>query len=57
MKGFKLISSKRIGFDIVPGALKSAGTYPFNYMGWGPNRSMPKFAGKSFSQQYKNKTK
>ncbi len=57
MKGFRLISSKRIGFDIVPGALKSIGTRPFNYMGWGPNRSMPKFANKSFSQQYKNKTK
>ena len=57
MKGFKLISSKRIGFDIVPGSLKSAGTYPFNYMLWGPNRTMPRFAKKSFSQQYKDNTK
>ena len=57
MKGFKLISSKRIGFDIVPGSLKSAGTYPFNYMLWGPNRTMPLFAKKSFSQQYKDNTK
>jgi len=57
MKGFKLISSKRIGFDFFPGALKSAGTYPFNFIGWGPKRSMPTFANKSFSQQYKNKQK
>lgn len=55
MKGFRLISSKRIGFDMIPGVLKTIGTQPFNYMGWGPNRSMPKFANKSFSQQYKNK--
>jgi len=55
MKGFKLISSKRIGFNFFPGILKNAGTYPFNYIGWGPNRSMPKFAKKSFSQQYKKK--
>ncbi len=55
MKGFRLMSSKRIGFDIFPGALKNAGTYPFNFVGWGPKRSMPKFAGKSFSQQYKKK--
>ncbi len=57
MKGFRLISSKRIGFDIVPGPLKNAGTYPFNYFGWGPKRSMPTFANKSFSEQYKNKSK
>ena len=55
MQGFKLISSKRIGFDIVPGTLKNAGTYPFNYFGWGPVRSMPTFATKSFSEQYRNK--
>jgi L-lactate dehydrogenase complex protein LldF len=57
LKGFKLISSKRIGFDIFPGVLKSVGTYPFNFVGWGPKRSMPTFANKSFSQQYKNKLK
>ena len=57
MKGFKLISSKRAGFDFVPGMLKNAGTYPFNYVGWGPNRKMPTFARKSFSQQYKIKNK
>ncbi|MFT3751917.1 MAG: LutB/LldF family L-lactate oxidation iron-sulfur protein [Paludibacter sp.] len=55
MKGFRLMSSKRTGFDIIPGAIKNAGTYPFNFFGWGPKRSMPKFAGKSFSQQYKKK--
>ena len=57
MKGFKLISSKRAGFDFVPGMLKNAGTYPFNYVGWGPNRKMPTVARKSFSQQYKIKNK
>ena len=56
MKGFKLMSSKRIGFDFFPSILKNAGTYPFNFVGWGPKRSMPKFAKQSFSQQYK-KTK
>jgi L-lactate dehydrogenase complex protein LldF len=55
MKGFKLMSSKRIGFDIFPAAVKSAGAYPFNYVGWGPKRSMPKFAATSFSQQYKKR--
>jgi len=55
MKGFKLISSKRIGFNIFPSVLKNAGAYPFNFVGWGPKRLMPKFAGKSFSQQYKKK--
>lgn len=57
MQGFRLIGSKRIGFDFVPGTLKSIGTKPFNYIGWGPKRTMPDFAGKSFSQQYKNKNK
>ena len=53
MKGFKLISANRMGFDFIPAALKSAGTFPFNYFGWGPKRKMPPFASKSFSQQYK----
>ena len=57
MKGFSLISSNRIGFDIFPGVLKSAGTYPLNFIGWGPKRSMPKFASTSFSQQYRMKQK
>lgn len=57
MQGFRLIGSKRIGFDFVPGVLKSIGTKPFNYMGWGPERTMPDFAKKTFSQQYKDKNK
>jgi len=57
MKGFRLISSKRIGFDIFPGFIKTAGTYPFNFIGWGPKRAMPPFANKSFSQQFKKKQK
>jgi len=57
MKGFGIISSKRIGFDLIPGFVKSIGTYPFNFIGWGPKRSMPLFASKSFSQQYKKKQK
>ena len=55
MKGFRLICSKRIGFDFFPGALKNVGTFPFHYVGWGPKRSMPKFSDKSFSQLYRNK--
>jgi len=57
MRGFRLISSKRIGFDIFPGFLKTTGTYPLNFAGWGPKRSMPIFANKSFSQQFKKKQK
>jgi len=57
MKGFGLMCSKRIGFDLIPGFVKSIGTYPFNFIGWGPRRSMPLFASKSFSQQYKKKQK
>jgi len=57
MKGFQLISSKRSNLDFVSGQLKNTGTYPFNFYGWGPKRDMPDFASKSFSQQYKNKTK
>jgi L-lactate dehydrogenase complex protein LldF len=57
MKGFRLVSSTRKGFDIFPGWLKTMGTYPFNFIGWGPKRSMPSFAAKSFSQQFKNKQK
>ena len=57
IKGFKLISSKRSTFDIVPGQFKTVGTFFFNFYGWGPRRKMPDFANKSFSKQYKNKTK
>jgi L-lactate dehydrogenase complex protein LldF len=55
MNGFRLISSKRRGFDFFPGVLKNIGTFPLNFVGWGPKRSMPSFSDKSFSQQIKNK--
>lgn len=56
MQGFKLLSSKRVGFDMASGFVKNIVTSPFNYVGWGPNRKMPKFSNKSFSEQYrKNK--
>ncbi|MDR3653875.1 MAG: LutB/LldF family L-lactate oxidation iron-sulfur protein [Paludibacter sp.] len=57
MRGFKLISSNRIGFDIFPGILKNSVTYPLNFIGWGPKRTMPRFSNQSFSQQFKNKQK
>jgi L-lactate dehydrogenase complex protein LldF len=53
MKGFQFISSKRIGYDIVPSSVKNLAFAPFNYILWGPNRKMPIFASKSFSKQYK----
>ncbi len=52
MNGFKFISSKRKVFDILPGQMKTFGTFPLNFMVWGPKRSMPTFAKKSFSEQY-----
>ena len=55
MKGFGMIASKRIGFDFFPSRIKNAALYLLNYFGWGPKRSMPKFAKKSFSQQYRKK--
>lgn len=57
MQGFKWLASERKNFNLVPGTLKSMGTIPFNYMVWGPKRTMPAFASKSFSQQYKQKYK
>jgi len=57
MQGFKLISSKRARFNMVSGFVKNIVTSPFNYVAWGPNRSMPKFSNKSFSEQYKNNIK
>ena len=53
IKGFRMIASKRIGFDVFPSGIKNAALHMFDFFGWGPKRSMPKFAGKSFSQQYK----
>ena len=57
MKGYRLINSKRIWLDIIPGFLKNLVMYPFNFLGWGPKRSMPTFASKSFSQEFKKKQK
>jgi len=57
MQGFKLMSSHRAGFDLASGFVKNIVTSPFNYMGWGPNRTMPKFATKSFSEQYRKNKK
>lgn len=53
MKGFRSIGSNRKGLDIFPAWLKNGGAAPFNYFGWGPNRKMPIFAKKSFSEQYR----
>jgi L-lactate dehydrogenase complex protein LldF len=57
IQGFKLMNSKRIGFDFMHGKLKSLVTLPFNWTVWGPYREMPNFANKSFSQQYKKRNK
>ena len=53
MSGFRLISSRRAGFDFFPSMMKNFGTAPFNYFGWGPHRKMPRFAKKSFSESYR----
>lgn len=57
IKGFRLLTSQRIGFDIAPAKLKNIATAPFNHIGWGTYRKMPIFAKKTFSQQYKKKQK
>lgn len=57
MQGFKLMSSNRTGFDLASGFVKNIVTSPFNYIGWGPKRTMPKFATKSFSEQYRKNKK
>ncbi|MDO9634587.1 MAG: LutB/LldF family L-lactate oxidation iron-sulfur protein [Paludibacter sp.] len=53
MKSFGWMSSNRKTLDLVSGNLKNLVTLPLKFVGWGPNREMPKFAGKSFSAQYK----
>ena len=53
MKGFRMVASRRIGFDMFPSWIKNAATRIFNYFGWGPKRAMPHFAKKSFSKQYR----
>ena len=50
---FRLISSRRAGFDFFPSVMKNLGTAQFNYFGWGPHRKMPRFAKKSFSESYR----
>ena len=57
MQGFKTIGSSRSAFNFFPGAIKTMGTKPFSYFGWGPKREMPAFAKKSFSEQYKSTNK
>jgi L-lactate dehydrogenase complex protein LldF len=52
LKGFSMLCSTRKGLNILPGKLKNLATAPFNYYGWGPYRSMPKFSNKTFSQLY-----
>lgn len=54
MQGFSWLGSGRKTFDLVSGNLKNVVTLPFSYIGWGPGRNMPRFAGKSFSAQFKN---
>ena len=54
MKGFTYISESRFFFNF-PGGLKNFGVYPLNFTLWGPYRKMPKFAGKSFSQEWKKR--
>ena len=50
MQGFKTVASRRMGFDLFPAWCKNTATLPFNRIGWGPRRAMPKFSRKSFSQ-------
>ena len=57
MKGFRMIASKRIGFDFFPSCMKNMALYLFKYFGWGPKRATPEFAKKSFSQQFQSKIK
>ena len=57
MKGFSMITGSRTTLDMVSGNLKNFVTLPLNYTAWGPKRTMPEFAKKSFSQQYKNSEK
>ncbi len=52
IKGFRLVSSKRSRYEMLPSSLKNLAFAPFNFILWGPKRKMPTFAGKSFSKQY-----
>lgn len=55
MQGFKTVASRRIGFDIFPAWCKNMAVAPFNRIGWGPRRAMPKFSRMSFSQIARNR--
>lgn len=57
MRGFKTIASRRIGFDLFPAWCKNLAVSPFNHVGWGPRRAMPKFAKTDFSQMVRNRKK
>lgn len=57
MKAFERICLDRKKMDLAPGGLKQLATRPLNYLLWGPKRTMPAFANKSFSEQYKQKHK
>jgi len=37
--------------------MKNSAFYPLNFWGWGPERTVPKFAKKSFSQLYRKNNK
>ena len=54
MKGFSMIAGSRTTLDMVSRNLKNFVTLPLNYTAWGPKRTMPEFAKKSFSQQFKD---
>ncbi|OIP84693.1 MAG: iron-sulfur cluster-binding protein [Porphyromonadaceae bacterium CG2_30_38_12] len=55
MQGFQFIASERAKFDFANGMVKNLFVSPFNWMGWGPHRTMPKFSKLSFSKIYEQK--
>ncbi|MDD3195350.1 MAG: LutB/LldF family L-lactate oxidation iron-sulfur protein [Paludibacter sp.] len=55
MKSYRYMAEQPAGFSKLSGNIKNIVTLPFNYTGWGPQRSMPVFTKKSFSQQYTTK--
>lgn len=57
IKGFSMMTGSRATLNLISGNIKNFVTLPLNYTAWGPKRTMPEFAKKSFSQQYKNSEK
>ncbi len=55
MKGFGQVAGNRKTMDLVGGKIKNIVTLPLEFSGWGPKRSMPEFAAKSFSEQMKKR--